>query len=164
MTFISSCTAPNECDECSCFNFVEPVRFSYLDEDNNDLLSNETIIIDSIRGVPIIDGEVSQIERNIDFQILNKVIEDSETSNYFCEMLEEFATMNNSGFIGIDVNHTLLIFRNSNVVDTLEFKWIEKIVEGQTCCTCTTFPFEYLKYNGETITEGSDSGAAIIRL
>lgn len=162
---LNSCCEYVPCTECACFNLVEPLRFTYLDNADTDLVEIGSVTIDRIMGKPIVDGIVSSEYSLINYERKSSVIDGIPAAFSFFELdLNQFSELNETELIGTDINHLCLIHRNNSIVDTLEFKWSLKVTEIDQCCTCTSFPYDYIKYNGELLSKGTDSGAAIVRL
>jgi len=163
----------DECVNCYCFNFVEPLRLSYQDKDSLDLLGINEIVIDSILGHIYTNTDTADLSDsllNMKFDIRNWV---GAPKNQFrfsfiefdLDLLVGFYNNNDNETItkGIGMDHEFYIYTNIGI-DTINVRWDILLTTVEGCCNdCVSFPNAYIKYNNNNLTEGTKTGAAIIR-
>lgn len=141
------------CETCFCFDFADPVRLLYFDSDDNDLLTNGEVIIDSLTGYPIVDFEISKERIPLEYIITNQIA-GVELDNAFIDLKSNFITLlpyPSEIIPGLNENHEFYIHRNNSIIDTIEIKWNIVITPIDECCSCTHFPEEYRLHNGKPI-------------
>jgi len=171
LQFACEKTVIRECEDCVCFNFVEPLRISYQNSDNIDLISNGEIVIDSISGHIYFDKDtfLSEQLHNMEYDIKNWVgLPEYRFKYSFIEMKNELVGFylnykNEISTKGIGVDHEFYIYTNIGI-DTINVRWDMILTPREGCCNdCVSFPYKYMKCNKIELIEGTETGAAIIR-
>jgi len=152
------------------------LRISYQDNDSLDLLRSNEIIIDSIFG-HIYDIQAENNDSTLSSKLLNM---DYEIRNWgglpkyqFKYSFIEFNLNTLAGFYindkgvtktkGIGMDHEFYIYTTKGI-DTINFRWDLLLTPMEGCCNdCLSFPYTYLECNKSELTEGTKTGAAIIR-
>lgn len=143
LTLFISCSQP-----CECFSFAEPLRLAILNTKNENLL-------DSSNSNRLIINRISnKLGVNLKFEIHASIFSYLQTTdeNYFNTCINQEGSF-------------YISYENSPTIDTIRVL-IEKEMTKNNGCSCTGFPYRYIKHNGKLITEfdiNNKTGAAIIR-
>lgn len=141
--------------QCECYTNAQPFRIAILNSKNENLLDPKN------SNKLNIDKLTNDVGVKIKFEIKDYIIPSNPSGFFHLESIDK-------SYFNKAIGHDgafYIYYENSSKIDTINVL-IEEEHSKQDGCKCTSFPYRYMKYNGNLITEydwTNRTGSAIIR-